>query len=275
MSFNPRFHLFIATAMVLLLFAAELDAQGRGGRGGGRGFSRSGVASRGSLAPRPRGGYSPQRRNLSVQRPQRNAAQRRQMQIQRPNPRIQGPSQRFDAQVQDRRQRLDRQVKSRDQRRERVSGGNSKQRNLEDRQEWRDKNREDWQKELKDRQEDRQDFIKDRQEDRQDFVDDRWGDHDYHHGGHHHDDWDSGDFAAGLIVGGVVVGGAAAIMQGADSQSTTHVYHETHYVATLPCNPAMHTIQGVTYYRCGSDWFQRSFTGSQVTYIAVPPPPGY
>ena len=31
-------------------------------------------------------------------------------------------------------------------------------------------------------------------------------------------------------------------------------------------------VNGVTYYQCGSTWYQPAYQGSQVTYVVVNPP---
>ena len=105
----------------------------------------------------------------------------------------------------------------------------------EDRQEWKDQNREDIQDERKDRQEDRQDFIEDEHDD---YWDDR------------------NSFYVGAAVG------AASV------RTTT-------YITTLPCTTTAVVVNGVSYYSCTSTWYQRSYSGSQVTYITVAAPPGY
>jgi len=122
----------------------------------------------------------------------------------------------------------------------------------DDRQQWKDDNREDWQEHTEDRQEDRQDFVEDEHDD--------WD--------HHHNDWDDdGEFAAGVIIGATVVGAAAA----ASTPTTTQVT----YVTTLPCEATAVSVEGVSYYKCSSSWYQRGYAGSQVTYIQVAAPPGF
>ena len=122
-----------------------------------------------------------------------------------------------------------------------------------DRQQWEDDNREDWQENNEDRQEDRQDFVEDEHDD--------WD--------HHHNDWDDddGELAAGVIIGATVVGAAAA----ASSSRTTQVT----YVTTLPCEATAVSVEGVSYYKCSSTWYQRGYAGSQITYIQVAAPPGF
>ena len=131
----------------------------------------------------------------------------------------------------------------------------------ENRQDWNNDNREDRQDWKDDNREDRQDYGRDLQDDRQDFIEDELDDNWDHH---HHNDWDDGDFAAGVIVGGVMVGAAA-------SRSVNQVT----YVTTLPCQATAVSVDGVSYYKCSSIWYQRGYAGSQVTYIEVAAPPGF
>jgi hypothetical protein len=105
----------------------------------------------------------------------------------------------------------------------------------EDRQEWKDQNREDIQDERRDRQEDRQDFIEDE----------------------HDDYWDDRN----SFYVGAAVGASAA--------------RTTPYIPTLPCTTTAVVVNGVSYYSCTSTWYQRSYSGSQVTYIVTTAPPGY
>jgi hypothetical protein len=45
---------------------------------------------------------------------------------------------------------------------------------------------------------------------------------------------------------------------------------------SLGCTPETVIVGGVTFYRCGPNWYERVFEGSgDVTYIVVNPPPGY
>lgn len=87
------------------------------------------------------------------------------------------------------------------------------------------------------------------QEDRQDFYEDEWDDH-WH--GHYH------------------YGGGAAFVTGvAVGASTVSV------LTTLPCNAMAVTVNGVTYYQCGSTWYSRGYESNTVVYIVSNPPPGY
>ena len=96
-------------------------------------------------------------------------------------------------------------------------------------------------------------------EDREDYYDD-WD-------GYHHDD----DFVAGVVVGAVVVGAAAAA-----NDDYTHTTSTTTTVvttaATLPCNPAVSTVQGITYYQCGQQYYVQAYGGSGPIYMPTQPP---
>ncbi len=272
--------IFLSVSLfVFALFAAEVHARRGGGRGGGRSisrgggrsagrsmrrspsrnFSRSGVASRGSFSSRPRtrptrpssgsriGGQGRpsgiKNRPGTGQRPSAGIQGRPSNLQGRPAAGLQGrPSQGRRPGSGDRPR--DRLV----DRRDRAAPGESRRQQVQDK--------------IKDRQEDRQEFIKDRLEDRQDFVedvlDDRWDScWNCYHYPHDH-------FVTGVVVGGAVVGTAAAV-----AGSTTTV------VTTLPCTATSIVVNGVTYFSCGTTWYRRSYSGSQVTYIIVDPPPGY
>ncbi|GEM_PF-4111218 len=63
-----------------------------------------------------------------------------------------------------------------------------------------------------------------------------------------------GGFYAGVVVGSAV--------------TTTHI-------TTLPCTTKAVIVNGVTYYNCSSEWYQRGYAGSQVTYVVVKAPAGH
>ena len=103
----------------------------------------------------------------------------------------------------------------------------------------RDQSREDRRIDKGDREEIKeklQEKIKDRLEDREDYIDDHWDSH----------------------RGFAVVGVASAA-----------------YLVSLPCTTTAVVVNGVSYYKCGSTWYKRGYSGSQVVYIAVDAPPGY
>ena len=276
--------IFLTVVAFLAVSIMDFSYGRRLGRGG-RSFSRSGVASRGGFSgrqiQRPQRQYrAPVNRQVRVAprsqgRPvaQRSQKYQRSQNIQGQN-RAQRGSNRMVTGSQNRvspekRQQVVQNKKSRVQDRMAQNKGN-----LEDRQEWRDKNREDIQNEIRERQKNRQEFAKERQEDRQDFIEDI---HDDHHDWDDHWDGDGGEFAAGVIVGGVVVGAAAAAANANDQYDQPQVVHNntTTYVTNLPCQPREVKVKGVTYFNCGNEWYQRSYAGSQVTFIPVSPPPGY
>ena len=243
---NNKKGLIIFLVLIFTLSFIAENVLARVGRGGGRSFSRSGVASRGSFSARGNYRQPQQFANRAVQQPVRRQ--------QRPVTTARAQNTNRPTQV----QRTNRTAENK--------GG------LEDRQEWRDQNREDIQQEVGNRQENRQEFAKERQEDRQDFAEDV---HDDHHDWDDHWDDNDGEFVAGMVVGGVMVGAAAAAADANDNQPTTVYNNTTTYVTTPPCDPRETTINGVTYFICGNQWYQRSYAGSQVTFIPVSPPPGY
>jgi hypothetical protein len=43
----------------------------------------------------------------------------------------------------------------------------------------------------------------------------------------------------------------------------------------LPCTPTTAVVKGVTYYQCGSTWYNQVYGSGGVVYMPVSPPPGY
>ena len=136
--------------------------------------------------------------------------------------------------------------------------------NQQNRQAQHDSNQQSRQSQYDSNQQSRQDNYEDVREDRQDFYEDEID-----------DDWDGccdGDLDEGeaLVVGAVV--GAAAV---AAAGSSTETYVQTTTTTALPCTPSVHAVDGVTYYQCGSTWYNQTYSGGGVTYITVQAPPGY
>jgi hypothetical protein len=104
---------------------------------------------------------------------------------------------------------------------------------------------------------------RDMQDDRQDFYEDEY------HGGHWDNDWYDGDDEAAAFVVGAAVGVAA----GAAAASSHTTYVNT--VTTLPCSSTMVTVNGTSYYQCGTTWYSRGYQGNSVVYIVTIPPAGY
>lgn len=100
---------------------------------------------------------------------------------------------------------------------------------------------------LKDRRdevrEDRQQHREDAREDRQDYADDVRDDR---------EDWYDDRYHR--RVGGVLTVSA---------------------FGSLSCASSTVIVNNVTYYRCGSDWYSRAYSGGNVTYIVVDAPSGY
>ena len=112
----------------------------------------------------------------------------------------------------------------------------------------------------------RQDNADDVREDREDYYEDRYDDWDGYY------DDDNEELVAGLVVG-AVVGAAAASADDDDTPTTTTT---TTTVATtsaaLPCNPSVSTVQGVTYYQCGQQYYVQAYGGSGPIYMPTQPP---
>ena len=64
-----------------------------------------------------------------------------------------------------------------------------------------------------------------------------------------------GAYAAGVVTGAVI--GSTMTAAAFSAQATT-------------CTKVI--VSGITYYQCGSTWYQPTTQGSQVTYIVVNPP---
>jgi hypothetical protein len=109
-------------------------------------------------------------------------------------------------------------------------------------------NREDWQSYGQQQQQDRQNYASDY---------DNYHYSGYGYGGAHGGYYPStgGAYAAGVITGAVIGSTMTAAAFSAQAKSCS----------TL-------VVSGITYYQCGSSWYQPMTQGSQVTYIVVNPP---
>ncbi|MEE9607375.1 MAG: hypothetical protein V3U03_06505 [Myxococcota bacterium] len=94
--------------------------------------------------------------------------------------------------------------------------------------------------------EDRQDYRDGAREDRQDYADDVRGEY------QEHEEWyeDRWKRAVGASL-------------------TVSAFR------SLQCASSTVVVNGVTYYNCGSSWYQRGYSGGNVTYVVVGPPAGY
>jgi hypothetical protein len=43
----------------------------------------------------------------------------------------------------------------------------------------------------------------------------------------------------------------------------------------MSCTRTSVVVDGITYYSCGGDWYQSTYSGGSVTYVVVNAPPGY
>jgi hypothetical protein len=211
--------------------------RGGGGRGGGRSANvhRGGPASHGSMRSAPK---------TYNRRPSRPAARpkpaSRPKPSTRPTPAKQPAQARPDGASQ--RARAD------------DRGSNQKDRadnrgDLQDnRQDWKDQDRED-------RQDYRDDARKEVQQNREDVRKEmKKYNNEYHEYNEwkEHNEWydDRWKRALGYSM-------------------TSAAFH------AMTCSMTSVMVQGMTYYGCGSSWYNRSYSGGNVTYVVVNTPPGY
>ena len=88
--------------------------------------------------------------------------------------------------------------------------------------------------------------------------------------GYYDDDW-----MWGVAIGTTMVVGAAAVASDDDDDETTIINNTTTAPATqatLPCNPAVSSVEGVTYYQCGPQYYVQAYGGTGPIYMPVSPP---
>ncbi|MGE0684052.1 MAG: hypothetical protein AB7P69_24490, partial [Candidatus Binatia bacterium] len=112
-------------------------------------------------------------------------------------------------------------------------------------------NREDWQSHANQDREDRQNYRTETREDWQDYDESHGGYYGGYYRGYGYPAYPAGGVAAGMAIGSTMT--AAAFNQQKASCTTL-------------------IVNGMTYYQCGSTWYQPSSQGSNVTYIVVSPP---
>jgi len=134
---------------------------------------------------------------------------------------------------------------------------------------------------MTDRTQERQEGYSDRQQNRQDYADDHYHGGGYYHDGYDDDNWDDGEVAA-VAIGAAAVGAMAGYAAGESNTtqtvtttpSTTVVYTQppSSGYASLPCTPNVTTLDGVTYYQCGSAWYTQAYGANGAMYVPVPAP---
>ena len=93
----------------------------------------------------------------------------------------------------------------------------------------------------------------------------------------------NGSFSAGAAgpagAGRAGVGGQAGVGGGpagpAGVGDPARVGNVGRSYAALPCSANAFTVDGVTYYTCGSTYYTQSYSGGSVVYVQSAPPPGY
>jgi len=84
------------------------------------------------------------------------------------------------------------------------------------------------------------------------------------------DDDDDDDDAAAALLAGLAIGSIVtmAAMQSATTKSVSS--------GSAPaCTMTQVTVNADTFYKCGSNWFQKALANGEVTYVVVNPPPGF
>ena len=87
----------------------------------------------------------------------------------------------------------------------------------------------------------------------------------------------SGSFSAGAGRAGMggqagVGGGAAGAAGVGDRARWDNAAARTTTVAVLPCSATVTTVNGVTYYSCGTTYYTQSYSGGSVVYVPSAPP---
>lgn len=218
---------------------------GGGGRGGG-GYSRSGPAASGGFsAQRPAGGGSSAQRPANTGARQAGATERsgQRTAAAQTESRQVGATERSGQRAQTQQTRAQ----------ERTDTRTSGQQERTERQDQR-------QSGMTERSESRQQGQSERTEARSNAAQNISGDWDGHY------DYDDDNW--GYAFAGAAIGATAGYIAGAATTSPT-------YVTALPCSATVVTAADVSYYGCGGTWYNRTYVNGGVSYITVPPPPGY
>ena len=113
---------------------------------------------------------------------------------------------------------------------------------------------------------DRQEYRGERRKDRYDYREDTREDWQDYHDGHYRyydDDWDNW---VGYAAAGTAVVTSAAVVGSTVSESK---YEE------LSCTPEKVEVEGISYVKCGENWYMPTYKGGEIVYVVVNPPPGY
>jgi hypothetical protein len=84
-----------------------------------------------------------------------------------------------------------------------------------------------------------------------------------------------GGYYGGYYGGGAYYGGAAAVAAGVAVGAAVGAAAAAPPGWTIACTPTTVVIGATTYYQCGSAWYTRGYSGGDVTYVIVNPPPGH
>ena len=84
-----------------------------------------------------------------------------------------------------------------------------------------------------------------------------------------------GQAGVGGGAAGRAGGGAAGAAGVGDAARWDNAAARTTAVVVLPCSATVITVNGVTYYSCGTTYYTQSYSGGSVVYVPSAPPPGY
>ena len=234
----------IGTLLTLTLLVPDVDARGRGGGRGG-GFSRGGGARHGSFSHRstPRGSPG---RSASP----RQGASHRASSVSRSGPASSGSlggrvgTQERGGGVSTRESRPQRgeEARTRPSERPEERPGERLEEGREDRQEHRDEAREDRQAKYDEVRNERQAWAGAIHEEREEFFE--------HYSSPYY------RYPYPYYGGG------------------TRIYISITQYNSYPCQKETVVVNGKTYYRCDSGWYDRVSKDGDVQYVAVPPPSG-
>jgi hypothetical protein len=87
-------------------------------------------------------------------------------------------------------------------------------------------------------------------------------------------DYDDDDFIVGMVVGGAVVGAAASASETTTTTTTSTTDATMAAYASLPCDPTVSVVSGVTYYQCGTTWYVQAYGATGPIFMPTAPPAG-
>jgi hypothetical protein len=81
-----------------------------------------------------------------------------------------------------------------------------------------------------------------------------------------------GSYPVAAAPGTAATAGAVAAGTAAVATGVTAPRAYTTAVAALPCDPHLLWVNDITYYRCDSTWYTRSYVDGNIAYVVNNPP---